>query len=323
MESFRTLKANICSRFSSSKLPQRLIDAKNFFQDKICIYLSFYDYIRIFKAEWLMNNRTAYERIYIPISYILSCLETAEQAHDNRYKYYDNLLINTIFVEICYNEQLLNKLRANYINSLSKVCDLPISYIYKYDQLNWDYQYIAGHNTTFQAQDLQKFRYPFNFYINTLSYNSTVLLEWLMPYMPKELPFGLLTRLTIKQIGYLYKQGYILNWKVLSMDNHCITKEDILAHPDYPWDYQHMRIYISDDITPNFYYLDSEFLDYEDIKKLGYINQYIYNNPNLTLKEFKKLDTSLGMVNLNKMDRPKLRRHYQKIYSTILIELLY
>ena len=212
-----------------------------------------------------------------------------------------------------------------HLNALSYIKDIPISYILKNGDLDWQYNIIAERNITFQEKDIQN-----NKFNQRLYNNDSIPLDWLIKRQDfKHRVKSLSPRLKTKEIDFLYQHGYALNWRVISSCNKHITKYHILNHPEYPWDYTNLHIYINSELTPNFYRFDSEDLDYNDLEEFGLFSgnnkqsiSFLFYNRNLTFEDLKTIGFKIGF-HTNPLDRPKLQKYYRNIFSQIIIELLY
>ncbi len=143
-------------------------------------YMSFYDFIRIYTV----NDLIEYQKyLNIPLDYVTM---------NNMYRWdYNRIALTITYVEFLYYDQIRNILLEKYITHLSFNENLPLKFIIKNmtetrkkegkeEKNKWDWWAICRYNQTFQESDLDKLESLGLLKCDALSYNQTVLLEWIL-----------------------------------------------------------------------------------------------------------------------------------------------
>ncbi len=331
---------------SDESLCDRLYKLKKYASSG-CSCVSFYDWIVLYPTD--LNIKMF--NIDIPIDYIESKLQT-----NNQYKFNASIVYNITFSEFLVYDNIRNIILNKHIDWLSVNPYIPFSYITDHPEYEWKYNRIAMFNTTLREVDL----YNPNL-INLdhfLSHNQNIPIDWIIRYEDKCCTFwnwaSYSSNITIKQLNYLryyhpdcyygrIMTNKALNWQNV-MNSINITAEDIIAHPEHPWQYalfKHATIeyynYVKNKISKADHVLlinnicGSDRIDiYDLIDNDIPITKNIYNNANISYDDVygcglypQPNDDDLLSLSYNTMKHPKLKLFYQQIYSKIIVELKY
>lgn len=218
---------------SSKSILEPYTERLNFYQKVApdgCLCLSFYDLIRFYDVDLLRKNRFIYKKY--PISYI-------DQHPDLRG--YDLIASYITFSELLVYKNIRDILLNDYINTLSINPQISFYYILDHPEYKWNFMNIAQYNHTLNERDL----YHPNLFTLTvkLSFNSSIPLEWILNHQKITVKnwnsvIYILYR-TFKELVFLSKNHpeISINWITVTRNNDYITAENILDHPEYPWDY--------------------------------------------------------------------------------------
>lgn len=316
----------------SSKSTKRLTFYRELTPDG-CSCLSFYDLIRFCTIDQLKKNM--FIHLYYPISYVNQHPDLGFYARTATYITYSEFLVYKKIRDILLND---------YVNILSYNHQIPFHYIISHTNYKWNFSTIAKYNHTLNEPDL----YHPNLIelTSSLSCNKSIPLEWILNHQKKtgknwDSETYMVHR-TFKELVFLSKNHpeIPIDWITVTINNHQITAEDILEHPEYPWNYCNFQY------PTVLYYntIKSRLNDYEISRLIDLMNMSdrntlsdlieheipitkgIYYNPNLTARDLEVLKTILNapdqaLLSRNRMLQPKMQNFYRKLYGKIVEEI--
>ncbi len=287
-----------------------------------CACISFYDFIRCYPAELLID----FPNINVPIEFLDSHTDWAWN--------WKSIIPSLSWVDIERYESFKKFILKNYPQFCSYIKDLPIKLIKSLSFINWDWSCISLYNTTFQETDLielqDKLEYPI------LGNNVSIPLDWILNHPEFAWSWHLINeRLNIRQIDWLYQSEHSdkLDFEQIN-EAYNVSVEEVLSRPAYPWCYEHkinptIEYYIQyqsnssylSSYDKNLLLMRSEMISIDDIS-INYDLSMFKHNQNLTLELFclfKENDKPI----YTPLHQPKLQKYYRNIYSNIIRELNY